>query len=353
MKENNILITGGAGFIGSHVVNHFMDKYPNYRIVVMDSLTYASNYDNVNGLEMGVHGGPRFWFNERVEFVKVDIRKENLINEVFNYFKITDIIHLAAESHVDNSINNPNIFAQTNVLGTLNLLNVAKNVWGENSPNRFYHISTDEVYGDLKLGDAPFTEQTPYNPSSPYSASKAASDHFVRAYARTYGMNCVISNCSNNYGPHQHDEKLIPTVIRKLVNGEKIPVYGTGENLRDWLWVGDHVKAIDEIFHNGKKGHTYNVGGDNEMTNIDIIHKICELFYNTYTYAESPITHLPPFPIQYVTDRKGHDLRYAVNSNYLQTNLNWKPEKNFEEGILETIKYYVIKYKGNIKNYKK
>tara|TARA_R110000796_G_scaffold58413_4_gene134881 strand:+ start:31879 stop:32916 length:1038 start_codon:yes stop_codon:yes gene_type:complete len=339
--SKNILITGGAGFIGSHVVNHFTEKYPNDRIVVMDSLTYASNYKNVNGLEKGVHGNLRFWFNEKVEFIKGDIRNEITVNDIFKYFRITDVIHLAAESHVDNSITDPNIFVETNVMGTLNLLNAAKEHWGEDSDNRFHHVSTDEVYGDLELDEAPFTENTPYDPSSPYSASKAASDHFVRAYARTYNMNVTISNCSNNYGPHQHSEKLIPVVINKLIKGEKIPVYGKGENVRDWLWVGDHVTAIDEIFHNGKSGHTYNVGGDNEMTNIDIIYKICEIFNNLYNNIESPIVSLPDFPIEFVTDRKGHDLRYAINSNKLQTNLNWKPEKNFEEGLYETIKYYV------------
>jgi dTDP-glucose 4,6-dehydratase len=335
--SRNILITGGAGFIGSHVLKYFVEKYPEYKFIMIDKLTYACSYstDNI----------PEYILDQVDFFPKMDIIDAINIEYVIKELGVTDIIHLAAESHVDNSINNPNIFAQTNVLGTLNLLNVAKNVWGENSPNRFYHISTDEVYGDLNLSDAPFEETTPYDPSSPYSASKAASDHFVRAYARTYGMNCVISNCSNNYGPHQHNEKLIPTVIRKLVNGEKIPVYGTGENVRDWLWVGDHVKAIDEIFHNGKKGHTYNVGGDNELTNLEIVRKITELYQKHVDYSTASCGVYGTDPSwRYVEDRKGHDLRYAINSNKLQTNLNWKPEKDFEEGILETIKYYVERY---------
>lgn len=325
--EKHILITGGAGFIGSHVVNHFAKKYL-YNITVLDSLTYAANLD---------------YIQPTLPIVVEDIRNANALNRLFYRNDYTDIIHLAAESHVDNSIDDPNIFIETNIMGTVNLLNVARKHWGENSPNRFYHISTDEVYGDLNLSDAPFEETTPYDPSSPYSASKAASDHFVRAYARTYGMNCVISNCSNNYGPHQHNEKLIPTVIRKLVNGEKIPVYGTGENIRDWLWVGDHVKAIDEIFHNGIKGHTYNVGGDNEIKNIEIVTQICCLYAKYENGGVMPES--VNIPIEYVTDRKGHDFRYAVNSNNLQTNLNWKVEKDFEEGMLETIEYYVKRYR--------
>lgn len=337
MNKKTILITGGAGFIGSHVVDYFAKKYPKYSFVVMDCITYAgddnffrhleTNYDNVIG-------------------VRQDIRDASACEWIIKDLGIDGIIHLAAESHVDNSIENPNVFVETNVMGTLNLLKAAVNTWGENSPNRFHHVSTDEVYGDLQLDEAPFTELTPYAPSSPYSASKASSDHFVRAYGRTFGLNITISNCSNNYGPHQHAEKLIPVVINKLIKGEKIPVYGKGENVRDWLWVGDHVTAIDEIFHNGKSGHTYNVGGDNEMTNIDIIYKICEIFNNLFNNIESPIVSLPDFPIEFVTDRKGHDLRYAINSNKLQTNLNWKPEKNFEEGMFETIRYYVNKANG-------
>jgi dTDP-glucose 4,6-dehydratase len=336
--SKNILITGGAGFIGSHVVNYFTDKYPDCKIIVIDSLTYASNIDNIIYINDSTAPAPEF---NNLTFVKLDIRIANRVNFIFKKYNITDVIHLAAESHVDNSITDPNIFVETNVMGTLNLLNAAKEHWGENSDNRFHHVSTDEVYGDLTLDGNPFVETTPYDPSSPYSASKAASDHFVRAYARTYKLNITISNCSNNYGPHQHSEKLIPVVINKLIKGEKIPVYGKGENIRDWLWVGDHVTAIDEIFHNGKNGQTYNVGGDQELTNIDIIYKICEIFHNIYVNVDSPIITLPNFPIEFVTDRKGHDLRYAVNSNKLQVNLNWKPEKDLGEGLKETIEYYV------------
>ena len=323
--SRNILITGGAGFIGSHVVNHFTEKYPDYNFMVIDSLTYASNLHNI----MKVEGSSVSW-HSNLKFIKLDIRDTLTLKKLFRAFNITDVIHLAAESHVDNSIEDPNIFVETNVVGTLNLLNVAKDFWGENSENRFHHVSTDEVYGDLTLDEQPFVETTPYAPSSPYSASKAASDHFVRAYGRTYGMNITISNCSNNYGPHQHAEKLIPVVINKLMNGEKIPVYGKGENIRDWLWVGDHVTAIDEIFHHGRNGHTYNVGGDHELTNIELIAQICEICIKDFEKS-----------IEFVTDRKGHDLRYAVNSNKLQTQLNWKPEKDMREGLIETIRYYV------------
>jgi len=324
--NKNILITGGAGFIGSHVVNYFTDKYPNYYFILVDSITYAADLNNIQ-------------LNKpNLELWKADIRDVEIMRMLFKDREVTDVIHLAAESHVDNSITDPNIFAETNVIGTLNLLNVAKEFWGENSENRFHHVSTDEVYGDLTMDEKPFTELTPYDPSSPYSASKAASDHFVRAYARTYGMNVTISNCSNNYGPHQHKEKLIPVIINKLMKGENIPVYGKGENVRDWLWVGDHVTAIDEIFHNGRKGHTYNVGGDNEMSNIELVKRICTL------YAEHTNGGVMPeevnIPIEFVTDRKGHDFRYAINSNKLQTNLNWKPRSDMRDGLIETIKYY-------------
>lgn len=331
--KKTILITGGAGFIGSHLVNYFTEKYPNYKFVVLDLLTYASNIHNIMHVE-----GTKVGWKENTFFCKGDIRDTELVTHLFKLHDITDIIHLAAESHVDNSILTPNIFVDTNVMGTVNLLNVAKEFWGEGSDNRFHHVSTDEVYGALQLDDTPFSESTPYDPSSPYSASKAASDHFVRAYGRTYNMNVTISNCSNNYGPHQHNEKLIPVVINKLMSGEKIPVYGKGENVRDWLWVGEHVTAIDEIFHHGKSGHTYNIGGDNEMTNIELIKQIGVLYAKYKNGGVMP--NEVDIPIEFVTDRKGHDLRYAINSNNLQTNLNWKPEKNFEEGMLETIKYY-------------
>ena len=354
--SRNILITGGAGFIGSHVVNHFVDKYPNDRIVVLDSLTYASNLGNLTGIEVvDIEGEPdkhAFFISNLIIEVN-DIRNFDEVLEIFKEYDITSVIHLAAESHVDNSIDSPNIFLETNVMGTFNLLNAAKEYWGEGSENRFHHISTDEVYGDLSLDAPPFIETTPYNPSSPYSASKASSDHIVRAYGRTFDMNIVISNCSNNYGPHQHAEKLIPVVINKLIKGERIPVYGKGENIRDWLWVGDHVKAIDEIFHNGKSGHTYNVGGDNELTNLELINRISRIFKNEYREKWLEVNKLESYHLEgidddnatsfleFVEDRKGHDLRYSVNSNKLQTQLNWKPEKGMEEGLRETIEYYV------------
>jgi dTDP-glucose 4,6-dehydratase len=333
----NILITGGAGFIGSHVVNYFANKYPKYRIYVVDSLTYASNLTNI----MMVKDNGDIEWAKNVTFFKLDIRDTITLNKMFKTCRITDVIHLAAESHVDNSIKNPNIFVETNVNGTVNLLNCAKEYWGDVKEHRFHHVSTDEVYGDLSLSDAPFIETTPYAPSSPYSASKASSDHFVRAYGRTYGLNTTISNCSNNYGPHQHAEKLIPVVINKLKRGEKIPVYGKGENIRDWLWVGDHVKAIDEIFHNGKSGHTYNVGGDQELTNLELIKRICVLYAKYMNGGK--YTDQVDIPIKYVTDRKGHDLRYSINSNKLKIQLNWKPEKDLLEGLKETIEYYIDK----------
>ena len=332
--NKNVLITGGAGFIGSHLVNYFCEKYPETRFIIVDSLTYASNLNNI----MEVNDKGVTWKNNLM-FFKSDIRDAKIMSNIFKQCDVDGVIHLAAESHVDNSIENPNIFVETNVIGTLNLLNVTKEHWGEGSENRFHHVSTDEVYGDLKMDEVLFTELTPYNPSSPYSASKASSDHFVRAYARTYNLNVTISNCSNNYGPYQHKEKLIPVVINSLMEGKKIPIYGKGENVRDWLWVGDHVKAIDEIFHNGRKGHTYNIGGDNEITNIELVKQICCLYAQYMNCGEMP--DVVDIPIEYVIDRKGHDLRYAINSNKLQTELNWKPEKDFEKGMTETIEYYV------------
>jgi len=338
--SKNILITGGAGFIGSHLVNLLSEKYDNYKLYVIDSLTYASDLSNLNCMSKI----NRTSLIENVKFYKLDIVKNTKeINDLFKNEKITDVIHLAAESHVDNSILDPMTFINTNIIGTVNLLNIAKDNWGEGSDNRFYHISTDEVYGDLELNDEPFKENTPYTPSSPYSASKAASDHFVRAYGRTYNMDYVISNCSNNFGPHQHDEKLIPTVIRNLVMGEEIPVYGKGNNIRDWLWVGDHTKAIDVILHKGKKGETYNIGGDNELTNINLIEKIYHIYKNFYDVGRKYIG--KPLPIKYITDRKGHDFRYSVNSEYLKNNLKWEPNKDMDKLLFETIGYYYKKYK--------
>jgi len=337
----NIMITGGAGFIGSHLVNYFAEKYPEYNLIVVDSLTYAGDLNHIDGMSdinfMNI--------KPNVKVYRYDIfNNVPLIKTLFRSLYITDVIHLAAESHVDNSILDPMTFINTNVTGTVNLLNMAKHHWGDNSKvNRFHHVSTDEVYGDLQLDSSPFSEDTPYAPSSPYSASKAASDHFVRAFGRTHGMNYTISNCSNNYGPHQHLEKLIPTVISKLHMGEKIPVYGTGDNIRDWLWVGDHVTAIDEIFHNGKSGETYNVGGDNELTNLELISRICILYFQMYDKSIPFGVNGVDLPIEFVTDRKGHDFRYAINSNKLQTNLNWSPNSDMEKYLRETISYYVSK----------
>ena len=342
----NILITGGAGFIGSHVVNHFAEKYPEYNLYVVDSLTYAGDLNHINGMsDINLMNN-----KHNITIFRYDIFKDTQdIKSLFKNHNITDVIHLAAESHVDNSILDPMTFINTNIIGTVNLLNIAKTFWGEDSKkNRFYHVSTDEVYGDLELDSTPFTEETAYDPSSPYSASKAASDHFVRAYARTYKMNTIISNCSNNFGPHQHDEKLIPTVIRKLYNKEKVPVYGTGENIRDWLWVGDHVLAIDEIFHEGRTGQTYNVGGDNELTNLQMIDAIFTAYKELY-----PNMLGDGFPFEFVVDRKGHDFRYSVNSNKLQTMLNWKPSANMFEHLKETVRYYVNKLDNPVEDVRK
>lgn len=343
MNSKNILITGGAGFIGSHVVNHFTENYPKYTIVVIDSLTYASNIDNIakknkNGIS----------WNDNIKFIKDDIRDVKAIDYIFQNNEITDVIHLAAESHVDNSIENPNIFVETNVMGTVNLLNAAKKYWklGKKSRNRFYHVSTDEVYGALGLNDKPFTEKTSYDPHSPYSASKASSDHFVRSYHDTYGLQTVISNCSNNYGPHQHTEKLIPKVISNLRDGKLIPVYGKGENIRDWLYVGDHVNAIDNIFHYGTPGETYNIGGDMELTNLELIHMICDVYMsNGYEKDKKLNSGLDIFnkSVEYVKDRAGHDLRYAINCEKLKNQLEWSPTTSFVRGITKTIKYYMEK----------
>ena len=320
--DKTILITGGAGFIGSHVIKRFVTKYPNYHIINLDKLTYCGDLSNVKEISLA----------ENYSFIAGDICDATLLKNIFEEYSPDAIIHLAAESHVDNSIENPNIFVQTNVIGTCNLLNMANKYGVE----RFYHVSTDEVYGDLNLIDEPFTETTPYQPKSPYSASKASSDHFVRAYGNTYQLNYVISNCSNNYGPNQHHEKLIPTVINSILNNITIPVYGDGKNIRDWLYVEDHVKAIDVIFHNGVNGETYNVGGDCEKTNIDLIKVICNEI-DLINDNNNPSTEL----IKFVTDRKGHDFRYAINSDKLQKQLGWKPETPFMVGIKDTINWYI------------
>lgn len=323
----SILVTGGAGFIGSHVVRLLVNKYPQYLIVNLDSLTYAGNLENLRDIEK----------KSNYRFVKVDIRDADSVAKVFADFNIEGVIHLAAESHVDRSISNPMEFIKTNIEGTVVLLNAARNQWANNFEGKmFYHISTDEVYGSL--GDEGlFTESTPYDPRSPYSASKASSDHLVRAYHHTYKLPIVISNCSNNYGPNQFPEKLIPLVISNIQKMKPIPVYGKGENVRDWLFVEDHAAAIDTIFHNGEVGETYNVGGNNEWKNIDLVRLLCQIMDHklgrTKGTSESLIT--------FVTDRAGHDLRYAIDSSKIATKLGWKPTVTFEEGLEKTVSWYL------------
>ena len=329
--EKVILVTGGCGFIGSNLLKYMVNKYPNYHFVNMDALTYAGNMENLIDIE----SRPNY------TFFKGDIRDMAMVNMAFDSFDITDIIHLAAESHVDRSIKNPSVFAETNVMGTLNLLNAARERWCVFPINcdkhRFHHVSTDEVYGSLDMNpDNKFREDTPYDPHSPYSASKAASDHFVKAYHDTYGLDVTISNCSNNYGPKQFPEKLIPLVINRLETNDKIPVYGKGLNVRDWLYVEDHAKAIDLIFHEGKSGETYNIGGNHEMTNIDIVTTIIEV-YEELTGKDINKDDV----IIYVQDRSGHDLRYSIDSTKLQTELGWSPEETFETGIKKTIQWYL------------
>ena len=323
----NILVTGGAGFIGSHLVRLLVKKYPNYHIINMDVLTYAGNLENLKDIEC----------KENYTFVKCDICDVEKVNQVFKKHQIDSVIHLAAESHVDRSINDPFSFAQTNVMGTLNLLQAAKESWNGNFTNHlFYHVSTDEVYGSLGE-EGFFTEETAYDPHSPYSASKASSDHFVRAFADTYGLPTVISNCSNNYGSYQFPEKLIPLFINNIVNNKLLPVYGTGENVRDWLFVDDHARAIDIIFHKGKLGETYNIGGFNEWKNIDLIKVMIKTVDRLLGREEGTSDKL----ITYVNDRAGHDLRYAIDSSKLKNELGWKPSLQFEEGIEKTVKWYL------------
>ena len=322
----NILITGGAGFIGSHVVRCFVNKYPDYNIFNLDALTYAGNLDNLKDVD----SKPNY------KFLNGDITDEIYINEIFTKYQFEGVIHLAAESHVDRSISDPISFAKTNILGTMILLNAFKTLWFNNwDGKKFYHVSTDEVYG--ALGDTGlFTEQTPYDPNSPYSASKASSDHFVRAYGETYGLPYVISNCSNNYGPNQFPEKLIPLFINNILNGKKLPVYGDGNYTRDWLYVEDHAVAIDLIFHKGLNHETYNIGGFNEWKNIDLVTLLClqmdQKLENSPGTSEKLIT--------FIKDRPGHDLRYAIDASKINQNLGWTPSVTFEEGLSKTIDWY-------------
>jgi dTDP-glucose 4,6-dehydratase len=323
----NILVTGGAGFIGSHLVRLLVNTYPKYHIVNMDVLTYAGNLSNLKDIED----------KENYTFVKCDICDIEKVKQVFQDYKIDNVIHLAAESHVDRSIKDPFLFAQTNVMGTLSLLQAAKNYWNNQFENKlFYHVSTDEVYGSLGTAGY-FTEKTNYDPHSPYSASKASSDHFVRAFSDTYGLPVVISNCSNNYGSYQFPEKLIPLFINNIIHNKPLPVYGKGENVRDWLFVNDHARAIDVIFHDGKVGETYNIGGFNEWKNIDLIKIIIKTVDRLLQREEGSSDKL----ITYVTDRAGHDLRYAIDSTKLKDELGWEPSLQFEEGIEKTVQWYL------------
>jgi dTDP-glucose 4,6-dehydratase len=332
----SIIVTGGAGFIGANFVPYMVEKYPNYKIINLDLLTYAANLDNIKEVEG----------KDNYKFVKGDICDRTLVEKVFNEEDVRGVIHFAAESHVDNSITGPEAFIRTNVMGTFTLLDVARNYWME-APHkfkpgyetcRFHHVSTDEVYGDLDFDDTLFEETTPYNPSSPYSASKASSDFIVKSYARTYGMDISVSNCSNNYGPKQHNEKLIPKIISNCLEGKSLPIYGDGLNVRDWLYVLDHCKGIDLVYHKGERTETYNIGGRNEKTNIDIVKIICSILDEKRpredgSKYESLIT--------YVKDRAGHDKRYAIDATKIEKGLNWKADENFETGIVKTIDWYL------------
>jgi dTDP-glucose 4,6-dehydratase len=325
--DKKILITGGAGFIGSHVVRLFVEKYPSYQIFNLDNLTYAGNLENIKDIAT----------KENYVFVKGDITDAVFITDLFNKHKFDGVIHLAAESHVDRSIASPMEFVLTNVVGTVNLLNAAKNTWNSNfEGKRFYHVSTDEVYGSLDDGGY-FYETTSYDPQSPYSASKASSDHFVRAYGNTYKLPIVVSNCSNNYGPNQFPEKLIPLFIHNIINKKPLPVYGKGENIRDWLYVVDHARAIDVVYHSGKLGETYNIGGHNEWTNIALIKLLCSVMDKKLNREVGESETL----ISYVTDRAGHDLRYAIDATKIKNELGWVPSVTFEIGLERTIDWYL------------
>ena len=329
--QNNILITGGAGFIGYHLVKLFLNKYKNYKIFNLDSLTYAANISSISNFD-------NF---KNYTFIKEDICDFKSVSSIFRNNNITHVLHLAAESHVDRSINDPFSFANTNVMGTLNLLQAAKDQWKNDFKNKlFYHISTDEVFGSLdSVSDKLFLETNRYNPNSPYAASKAASDHFVKAFGVTYGLPIIISNCSNNYGPYQFTEKIIPLMINNIKHKIKLPIYGEGKNIRDWLYVEDHVKAIDIIFHNGKLNESYNIGGSNEITNINLVNKIIEITDRLLGRPTGSSKKL----IEFVDDRMGHDFRYGINFLKLKNELGWEPMQNFQEGLEKTIKWYINK----------
>ncbi|MCC5931771.1 MAG: dTDP-glucose 4,6-dehydratase [Cyclobacteriaceae bacterium] len=322
-----LLITGGAGFIGSHVVRLFVNKYKDYQVYNLDKLTYAGNLENLRDVENA----------DNYHFLKIDIVDEEAVFKLFSEHRFDGIIHLAAESHVDRSIANPMEFIYTNIVGTVNLLNAARQSWKDDMDQHlFYHVSTDEVYGSLDDGGY-FTEETPYDPQSPYSASKAGSDHFVRAYHNTYGLPVVISNCSNNYGPNQFPEKLLPLFINNIRNNKPLPVYGKGDNVRDWLFVVDHARAIDDIYHKGKVGETYNIGGFNEWKNLDLIKLLCKVMDNKLGREAGSSEKL----ITYVKDRAGHDLRYAIDANKIMHELGWQPSLQFEEGLEKTVDWYL------------
>lgn len=332
----SILVTGGAGFIGSNFIPYYLEKNSDCKIINLDVLSYAGDLENLKEVEN----------HKNYTFIKGDICDRDLLNKLFDTYNFTEVIHFAAESHVDNSIKTPDAFVRTNVFGTFNLLDVAKNYW-MTSPNkyreefkhaRFHHISTDEVYGTLGK-EGLFTEETSYAPNSPYSASKASSDFMVRSYFHTYGLNVVTTNCSNNYGPKQHNEKLIPTIIRKAISGENIPIYGDGKNIRDWLYVLDHCKGIDLVLENGRAGETYNIGGKNERDNLYIAHKICDILDEIKPKDESYKEQ-----ISFVKDRPGHDFRYAIDATKLENELGWQADESFETGILKTIEWYLKKY---------